>query len=388
MNITELNIEDIASHIAEADWLAEYENSLLSWLSMETRTSGERLDYAIRALLHIIPHIMTSEQIKKWGRLLENAFERTRYAEINGLDGDETSDVAGDVIMFKRSKVPQLPTKTKRRKRIIVHPSQMFEMYLILFMAYNYQRAKEITERDIFGLVIMGRAVRDAYCTGKLHQALAYLYNMRREGELALMHAHTAWNYWNRLSSQLECAQTAYALGTGYISLGDMASARRWLKTAASIYAETDHQRQYGKTALSTASIMIHTNQYRQAIQWSEIAAREYDALGSPLQLATALHYAALAHAYTDQVETAHGLAMRAWDILDELDQRTEVLHLNHTLAYIEANMGGVPQAIGRLEDTIAAALEFPESGWRDQFINACEQLIESFRSGQIRRPF
>lgn len=381
-------LEQIPNNYTDPDWLEENAQEVYEVLRDQSRDANQ-LDDIVYYMLLLVPQMLNREDLKRWGRLLEQVYLRTPMGEANGLDGSTTAEYAQDFVMQKRPKVPQLPTKTQRRKRVILHPKQMFEIYLILLMATYYKRVRDMPEGLIESTLRFARTVNDPYCNNKLHQALAFIYNQLFEGELAVVHAQTAYAYWKEHENTLEAGLSAYALGIAYQITKDLQSAQQWLNTAADLLAQTSFRRQHLFVAESLTRLKLLQNDLEQAYDWANVALEEAHALDLPNHIASIKHYRAIASMYVGNLDDATADLEDAMRLLADQGNSAEYMHCEQSLAFVEYRRGERDAALERL-NTLRASLEpMPQSGWKDDLLQRVNRLTEAIRNNEniVERP-
>lgn len=356
---------DIPDKASDPIWLEENAQEVYEILLGYSRHSLN-IDAAMDAIIYLMPHLLNREDVKRWSNLLEAIYHRTRFAEFNGFDGVNTRDVSPLFIMQKRDKVAQLPTKTKRRKRVILHPTQGFEIWLIMFLGRYLKQIEMMPEHLIADATHYARTIGDAYCNNKLHQALAFIYKARREADLALKHGFIAYEYWNTLGDPLEKGLSAYAISTSYQLQEQFTAAQTWITRAANDFAQTEYLWQHGYIALATASLKIWMAEFDVALQWASIALEEFERVDSPVHVATSYHYMGIAHTYLKNYGTSAEYLEQALDMYEALDQMGEYWHTQHSLAFLEAKRGDKDDALQRLDRIQEALKGFPQTPWRD----------------------
>jgi tetratricopeptide (TPR) repeat protein len=375
-------LEAIPRKASDRDWVEENVEDLYNGIRSQLRSTAA-VEEVVANMIYLIPQLRDNENIKVWGRLLEETYNKTPFVNYNGLDGVNTYDLIGSFVFTKRPKIQQLPTKTQRRKRIILHPTQMLEIYLILFMAYNYPKAQEVKARQFEEIMRLSRAVNDAYCTNKMHLVFAFMYLARLEFELAIDQAHIAYNYWKDNKNDGDAGLAAYALGLGYQHVDDLALAQQWLERASSHMARTSYRRQYGGIAMATSSLKIMKGEYEAAKQWGFIALDEYEREEVPARIATSHHMLAIAKCFTNEADEALEHLDTAQDMFAEQQSQYDWLHAEYTRAYAEARNDDTEAATRRLDQLEAEVVQLPDSQWKSFVLGRMEELHEMIRTGE-----
>ncbi|TVR23765.1 MAG: hypothetical protein EA396_02780 [Anaerolineaceae bacterium] len=244
----------VPDRVSEPGWLRENIQELYDTCRGYLR-QGENLNDVVMAVLYIVPTTLDSEEVKRWGKLLEQVYLRTPYAMYNGLDAINTLDVSDIYVFQKRPKIPQLPTKTKRNKRVIVHPTQMLEMYLIMML--GYVSPEEIKSQQIADMLYFARMVGDSYLSNKTHTTVGYLYLRRGNPELALSHAEITTRYWKTRRLMLEDGLNAYVIGEAYRQMDDLNNASFWLNQAADYLSRTTYKNVHFTVELIAAALRL-----------------------------------------------------------------------------------------------------------------------------------
>lgn len=231
---------DIVTYYRDNHWILTQEQVIFSAIENDLK-SQETIDTAIHCLVLVFPRMfeLLSKDVKLWGKLIREAFNKT----ISPEDDFIFPNANGIYVVQLREAPSQLPTKTKRKKRELVHPQAFFEMYLILLMTKFYEGKISIEPDIMMDMVILARSVNDPYLANKTYQTLAYIYNLQHDFVQARNFAEKAWDYWATIPSPLESFLTAVALSTAYNGLGDAGFANQWATVARQI---SDNQNAYG----------------------------------------------------------------------------------------------------------------------------------------------
>ncbi len=328
-------------------WLEENAQDLYDTLRFDVKHES-RLQQVIEAMLALIPNMTRREDLRRWGKLLEQVFEKTDLALNNGIN-----EAGNPFIMIKRAKKPQLPTITNRNKRLLVHPTQMFEMYLILFMKYS--SITDVDQQGIRDLLKFANEIGDVYCSNKALQAVAYIYNNQRKFELAIPHANASYAYFARENNHLEAGISSYALGVSYHQLGaltqhqeeipyeevgDYATAEYWYTRSADHYAKTSYRQQYAMVSLATTSLKYSADKWDEVLSWAEITHREAQQANMPEYIALSLCYKGLAKGQQKQYEAALRDLDEALTVFKSSENRNGILDVTYHVAYVHAVNG------------------------------------------------
>lgn len=397
MDATSL-LEEAQIHSSDPAWLNANADELHTLMAEIIRREDD-VQRVIEPLLKLLPYMLERDDLKRWGRLLEAAYERTRFAESNGFDGEATRDLSGMFIFQKRPKVPQLPTKTTRRKRIILHPTQMFEIYLILLTARHLDRRNPLDDATVIEAMKLARVVSDPWCNAKLHQVLGYLYSLQHEFQRAIDYSLLSLDYWQRKNERVEQALCAITIGESYrmlarpdsdesvISSGvEILAAVEWIERAATLFGRTSYRWQYAVAALSAASAAMQQGDYDAAVQWADQALIEYADLGSPEHLANAQYTRGLAHAYADNLDAAWGDMTAALDAWGQLGREDRLIEVEYRMSMVEGKRGDEAGAVARLEGLLARLGALEPGTWREWMEREIAGFIDTINRGYLRR--
>lgn len=381
-------MSQISANVESEAWLEENSQDLYDILRDYVKDE-QRLDEVIESMLFLIPNLVQRDDLRRWGRLLEQVYERTEYALYNGLDGEHFKDQRLQmVVITKRPKVPQLPTKTTRRKRLLVHPTQLFEMFLILFMAKLYPQAHRIDNDLIISILRFARTVNDTHCLNKAHQAVAYVYNNQHKHELALHHAHIAYAYYSRENDNLEAGLSSYLLGVAYQYSGELDNAEGWFARSADHFSMTNFRRQYGLVSMATLGLKIAREEWEAALQWADVALREHQSVtDAELKVATTLHSKAIALAQLGDYEAAFETIAQARSIYKDFDDLSNLIKADYVTTFTYAKKGDLKQARKLLRTLRQRVDKHPSSGFRDKMHNTFDQLTQDMKSGGRFNP-
>lgn len=369
-------LQDIVAKASDPIWLDQHANDIQDIIQHQSR-STPGLEVAVDAIIALMPHVIEREDYKQWAALLQTVYNRSEYAEYNGFDGEHTRDISPVFIMQKRKPMAQLPTRTTRRKRVFVHPTQMFEMYLILLLGRYMNGNDLIPEATIEDVMRLGRAVSDAYCHNKMHQVFAFMYNSRNNPEMAKLHGHIALAYWETVNNPLEVGVTAYALSDAYQIVGEFEAAQTWITIAADNLAQTDYLWQHGFISLGTSTLALRTKHYDTALQWADLALEEFERIGADLQATQAIRYQGIANTYLRNYGTARTLIETALDRFEQLDERQHYLATMHSRALVEYERGDPDVALATLKALIKDLNVMPEGTWREKALASCERFMQ-----------
>lgn len=236
--------EDIIQNYRDNHWILENEQAIFDAIENDLK-SENTLDVAIQCLVIVFPRMfeLLSKDVKLWGKLIRLAFNKVVSAEDDFIfpHADENGIHSMYVVQIREAP-SQLPTKTKRKKRELVHPQAFYEMYLTLLMMKFYEGKINITPDIMMDMLTLARFVNDPYLANKTYQTIAYIHNERGEYEKARTFAEKAWDYWASIPSPLESFLTGYALSVAYSHLGQTELTSQWQDTTRHIH---DHENAY-----------------------------------------------------------------------------------------------------------------------------------------------
>lgn len=329
-------------------WLEENAQDIYDTLRFDVKDE-EHLVEVIDAMLALLPNMTRREDLRRWGKLLEQAYERTNLALNNGLHEDDKS-----FIMIKRAKKPQLPTITVRNKRLLVHPAQMFEMYLIMYM--KYMTLETIPREYILEILKFANDVGDVYCLNKAHQAVAYIYNKQHKYELAIPHANTSYAYFANENNHVEAGSSAFILGTSYHQLaaeeenetdapyaeiGDYATAEYWYRRSADHYAKTNFRHQYARVSFVTTALKFSARKLDEVLDWADVTLREAQQANSNLYIGFSYMYKGLAKGELKRYEEALADLEEAQAIFKSDEKNiNHMLDVAYHIAYVHKQNG------------------------------------------------
>lgn len=231
--------DDIIQNYRDNQWIIDNEQAIFEAIE-DALKSAETIDVAIQSLVIVFPRVfeLFSKDVKLWGKLIRQAFNKVISPEEDFIfpQGDAIRVNGGVYVVQIREAPLQLPTKTKRKKRELVHPQAFYEMYLTLLMMKFYEGKIDITSDMMMDMLTLARLVNDPYLANKTYQTIAYICNERGEYEQACAFAEKAWDYWAVVPSPLEAFLTAYALYVAYHNLGDYEIATYWRNVARNIH--------------------------------------------------------------------------------------------------------------------------------------------------------
>jgi len=231
---------DIVQNYRNNHWILSQEQVIFGAIENDLK-SQDTIDTAIQCLVLVFPRMfeLLSKDVKLWGKLVREAFNKTVSPEEDFIFPNPD----GIFVVQLREAPSQLPTKTKRKKRELVHPQAFFEMYLVLLMTKFHEGKINITSDIMMDMILLARSVNDPYLANKTYQTLAYIYNSQSNFAQARNFSEKAWDYWMSIPSPLESLLTAYALSVAYSGLGDDILATQWATTCKDI---SDSNNTYG----------------------------------------------------------------------------------------------------------------------------------------------
>jgi hypothetical protein len=233
-------LDQLADNIENKAWL-EANNQELYDICRALLRHNDQIERVIHVLLQIIPQTLYFEDVKRWGKLLERAYLYTLFAQSNGIDGLYNTDSI--YIFQKRAKIPQLPTKTKRNKRIIIHPTEMLEIYWVLFLGYT--DLQKVSPNQLRRILNFSNKVGDVYLNNKTHSTFAFIHLQRGEWEKAITHAEISMLYWRTKRLMLEDGLNNYLLAMAFYHQGNYATASHYMEYASSALLNTTYKLGY-----------------------------------------------------------------------------------------------------------------------------------------------
>ncbi len=283
---------DVPRNVNDRVWLKENIQELYD-ICRSVLKRGEALEDVIAVMLAVLPKVLDFDEAKRWGKLMEQVYLHTPYAQYNGIDGVNTTDVADIYVFMKRPKIPQLPTKTKRNKRVIVHPTQMLEIYWILFLAYV--KPQDVTRQQIHDILYFARVVGNTYLNNKTNTTLAFIHIQRNEPELAINHAEITLSYWKSERMMLEAGLNAYVYAIALQQLKQQAESLYWMTEAANYLANTTYKSSYFTVELSAAALRLQLADsqadIKQAQERANLTLNMLSKQGDKTQARQALHH-------------------------------------------------------------------------------------------------
>lgn len=233
-------LDQLSRNIDNRAWLEENNQELYDICRVLLR-HNDQVERVIQALLVIIPQTLYFEDVKRWGKLLEKTYLYTVFAQANGIDGLYNTD---EIYIFqKRAKIPQLPTKTRRNKRIIVHPTEMLEIYWVLFL--GYANFKDVPAEQFRRILNFANKVGDVYLNNKTHSTFAFVHAQRQEWDQVITHAEISMLYWRSKRLMLEDGLNNYLLGIALYKQGNYSTASSYMEYASGALLNTAYKLGY-----------------------------------------------------------------------------------------------------------------------------------------------
>jgi tetratricopeptide (TPR) repeat protein len=368
-------LQEVVSHLDDPRWLAENIDSVYDSLSYEAK-SDDSLPHVIAVLLELLPRILEYDEFRRWGRLMETVYGRTRFAESNGLDGDATADILPMFVMTKRPKVEQLPTKTTRRKRIILHPTQALEMYLILLVPYVLENPDWFTEERAEELLAFNRIINDVYLMNKTLMVMATIFIARGEHARAAVPAETTYLYWRAQGNHGDAAMSAYTLAVAKRE-SDLIAARHALLQAAKGFKKAKYRRQFVGAALELAELEGRAGNYEDAHEWANRAFKEAQARNMDENIAAACHMQGVALIGLRDFDAAEDRLNEALERWQALDNEADYLDTLLTIATLRAHQGQRDDALTQAQDILSQAESLPPGRLRDTVIAHAQHTLD-----------
>lgn len=249
-------LDQLSENLHDKAWL-ERNNQEIYDICRSLLRKSNQLERVIHILLEIIPQTLYFQDVKRWGKILETCYLHTPYALSNGIDGLNNTDQL--YVFLKRAKVPQLPTKTKRNKRIIIHPTEMTEIYWILFLAYADFR--QVSSEQLLRILSFTNKLSDAYLNNKTHSTFALIYFERQEWDKAIIHAEIASTYWRTNRLLLEDGINSYLRGMAIYHKGNEIEGLNHVEYAASALQNTSYKLGYFVVELVAIALNLQLRQ-------------------------------------------------------------------------------------------------------------------------------
>jgi tetratricopeptide (TPR) repeat protein len=360
----------------DQDWLEAHDDDLYDTIE----SSLKRLDgilSGVDCLLIVFPFLMENKDLRRWGKQISFALKQVQgyyKADYEGLPEGQI----GDMYILRPHGSPESLTKSKRRRRQRVHPTEMLEAYLTLLMTQFYQQSVELTPERIQMTLNLARSVNDPYLYSKTYQTMAFIYIQQYDYERALDYANASLDYFHRHKDSLEQALTAYAMASAYRGLGKYEQALNSLDKAGNLFAKHEYPRQHGVIALETACCYEWMEDFPQAIQWAQIALTELEAQEMTYHTGMAYQCLSVCYAYTDQLDAAMANVEKSKAIWISLNNDHRRLEVEHLTAFIEAKMGRDKNALDRLKGALHDLEGFTESNWKDHHKKKASRLIQA----------
>ncbi len=377
-NLLEQVPEDHSTLIA---WLDENADELYDAISRGLRES-QTMPQAVNRLLLVFPRLLIREDLKRWGKLLREAQKLARQ------NVPEESSVIQQIY----SVIPQdknfRPTKRRRRERMDAR--ELLEAYLTLMMAQIYQPTSELTQERLNDMLYFARSVNNPQLYHKMYQTLAFILIERGEYERALDYARLTYEYWasqNQFddTTRMEIAQTAHALAGAYRGMQEFDKASHWMEFSVSKFAEVNAPKQHAVTALELGCLFIWQQQNEVAKQWFQEALKEAHAEDMPFYIALTYHYLAMAQVYDSEPGAAYDNALKSINAFEAMEDLVQLVHVEHTMSYIEARLGKRNEAIERIHRNLERMKSLPNSPRKAFHEDKFKTLLETLEgSGNI----
>ena len=235
---------DVAVQTAsDPGWLHAHELDLCDTVEY----SLKRLDGilpAIDCLLVVFPFILESERLRRWGKHIVFALKQAQgyYKADRGGRPDNEID---DMFIFQLRGSPDSLTKSVRRRRQRVHPTEMLESYIALLMTQVYQNSYPLTIDYCDMILRFARRVNDPFLTAKSYQTLAVILTRLGEYQQAQDAAIISQEYFRRHHEPIELAQSTYAIAKSSQGLEDLENARGWYESASAYFSTLGLSKQH-----------------------------------------------------------------------------------------------------------------------------------------------
>ncbi len=182
------------------------------------------------------------------------------------------------------------------------------------------------------------------------NQAMAAADNATGDYQVAAQEGLIAYQFWKARDNLLEMGRTAIALHTSHSYLSAAGAGDWWLEQARLIHQQIDNDRLGAAVEYALACDALRALNYHESAVYMERAAKLYLALGDVLGQAQAYHSAAMALVYADELDRAEQLLFEARQLFDQLGNRVQAGHVNHTWSFLDAKRGDKQRAVARLD--------------------------------------
>ncbi|GAB4515772.1 MAG: hypothetical protein OHK0046_19710 [Anaerolineae bacterium] len=257
----------------------------------------------------------------------------------------------------------------------------MFTAYLALLILQAYHPLRHFNREHVNCALDFARQVNDPYLYHKTYQAVALICAQLGEFSIALDCAQLAFAYFETqvdTRAPLEQALSAYAVANALHGLGRLDDALTWLETAAELFARVDYPLQNGIIARQKGLLYIQQQMCEPALQWLEMALREFTTRKAPFHIALTHHYLGMAYACQEQWSKSEDhlrQAIKLWN--HNISQR---VYTERTLALVEARSGYPEGALERLKALQREQL--PNTPFNRSVIADIARLVTALESG------
>lgn len=364
-------------------WLLEYADDIYTEISNELK-DPEKVNRAIDTLLIIFPSLLDRDDLKRWGRLVKDAYKAASSSKNDILTIDRDDSSVFTVFIQERRVRP-----TKRRRRERIDAGDVFETYLILYMTQLKNRwdVSDIDQDRIYDLLKFSRRVNNPYLIHKVYQTIAVIYAKQRKTEQSIDYARMAWSYWatqeDAYQPTYEMALTAHTIANAYMVQEDWPSALHWLDTSADLFAQTESKNQYVAVDTLRGSIHIWMQEYAVGEQILESTLSEItDNTPSPL-VASAQHTLAIAKAYLGKHDEALDYLESAYGYAEQLDDVYRLAEMDHLRAFIVASQGNQQEATSQLQSLEQRVQTMTDSKWKTFMLGKVQRLMLAIENGE-----
>lgn len=329
-------------------------------------------------LLNIYPFLLQADDVKRWIEVLFHAM-----LELMNLKDNEK-------LMRLWEKMGQSYTLVGEPRRAgaafqsaldRAHEGNdqvmMLNAFIGLFKVQMFRQDDNFNDMLVNQAVVLARSLANMELQAELDYAIACAYIHRREFELGLEFAQESYAYWERHGNKQKMAQLIFNIAVIYRDDNKLEQANEYLELAKTLYLQTDDQRQYGLTAYEQGVLCRQQGEYPAAIEWHELALREFSQLKPPFYH---LHYIGMTHealgnalALDEQYTRAQTHLTESRKIWEQLDQVERLVGNYISIAYVMGHLGRIPYA----KSCLVAATELCKTLPNNQARKRHETLIQ-----------
>ncbi|MBC8171930.1 MAG: hypothetical protein H7X77_09660 [Anaerolineae bacterium] len=190
--------------------------------------------------------------------------------------------------------------------------------------------------------------------TIRLHQAIAAACNQWRQFQTAIYYAELALKYWSTRpktdkTSQVEKGRTEHILSIAYRELGDHARADVYRERAADTLSKTGYVWQHSAMAFEYGRHFLEAGNYEAATLWYRTALYEGLKLDDSLRLQRIYHGLGLVLSLQcdlEKLDEGHQQLQEALKLAEHENQKEDIIHIRHTLAFNSAQHGDFETAL------------------------------------------